>query len=178
MDELTRIAFTRDELRRVEFFECGDDRWCKAASAWISNAPPFSGALVSIEKFGNAVWLYLLNELVVGFGSLGTTRWNWPLPDGPVTTIGYIPMMAVHKDFHGQPENGKTFAQQILTDLITESVALGHIALGLQVDTENVAARKLYDRCGFSLSPGVYERYGCRFHRMCIQHTTPDKLGA
>ncbi len=80
-------------------------------------------------------------------------------------------MMAVHKDLHGQPQTGETFAARILKDLIKESKQQGHGVLVLQVDIENVAAKKLYERCGFTMINGIFQKNTRSFHRMFIEHS-------
>jgi hypothetical protein len=73
------------------------------------------GALQSIAKHRTKVWLYFDpdNDLV-GFGSLGTTKWpNFP------ERVSIIPQIGIQSRYHGQPTGaGETkYSHQILDDL-------------------------------------------------------------
>jgi ribosomal protein S18 acetylase RimI-like enzyme len=135
---LATLPFDETKLPLVQDFKCGDDTWAKHSAEWIK-----SNAIKSIRRFRtNRVWLYLdTQQNVVGFGSLGETTWPWPLPDGPRTSLAYIPQMAVHSDFQKQPVGvGETkYCKQILRDLIAKAMLLGPDKLVLHVHPDNPA---------------------------------------
>ena len=54
----------------------------------------------------NAPLFELADRTVVGFASLGPTRWRWPLPNGTHTNLAYIPMVGLAKPFHGGTGDG------------------------------------------------------------------------
>ena len=140
---LRRIEFAREHLKLVESFDCGDEYY----SAWIRD--PFQGALFSISKHGNSVWLYVVEECVVGYGSLGLNKWRFPPPDGPKQTVGYIPMLAVASAFQGMPLQGDRYSTQIILDLKEEAKRRSYGKLCLMVHEENTAALRCYTDCGF-----------------------------
>lgn len=164
--ELQRIDFGTPELQRVQSFACGSEVWSKFAEDWIKNAPPFPSALTSIQERQTLVWLYLLNDALVGFASLGPTTWNRVPPDGRRRELWYIPQMAVCSDFHGQPANGDTFASQILNDVLAEAQSRDIRPVALLVDSENVKAQRFYQRHQFAYIEGNIVRHERTFLRM------------
>jgi len=123
-------------------------------SEWISGGR----ALQSMQQFGTKVWLYF-NEagFLVGFGSLGTTRRNWPPPNGDFQELGILPALAIQTDFQSGPKNDPPkFSDQIMNDLIYKARRLGPPILMLDVHKDNHPAIRLYERFDFQ-STG-YER--------------------
>ncbi len=155
--ELRIAEFSAADLPRVQNFECGSEDWAVFAAEWIKDAPPFSGALQSMQRYKNKVWLYsveaLGEEYLVGFSSLGTTKWAIPPPDGPKRKVGLVPMIAVASNFQGKPEGNddKRYAHQIMEDVIEKSRQRGFRELCLFVHEKNVRAIKLYERYGFQV---------------------------
>src|SRR5664279_1072742 len=98
---LVAVEFNQALLTELAGFDCGAEPWAQAASAWISNPLEFDGALKSIRDHGSTVWLFYLEDALVGFGSLGP--WRYRTNDGKLETIGYIPQIAVGVSFQGEP---------------------------------------------------------------------------
>ncbi len=122
--------------------------------------------LDSIAK-GTKVWLFEnAGGEIVGFGSVGRTRWRWPLPDGSYTSILLIPMLGLRTSFQGQPPDPDwRFARQIMSHLIHAAREMSQetaVAAGapinwlvLMVHRENRRAIHFYEKCGFELIPDV-----------------------
>ncbi len=157
--ELKAVEFSPEHLSWTQTFECGTSEWAKLAADWIKNAPPFPSALQSIQIHGTTVWLHFLEveklseEYLVGFSSLGTTRWSIPPPDGPKREAGFIPMLAVALAFQGRPEGGqpKPYSHLIMEHIITEGGKRGYRELCLFVHEDNVRAFCLYQRFDFQV---------------------------
>ncbi|MGI8549915.1 MAG: hypothetical protein ACR2PL_03805, partial [Dehalococcoidia bacterium] len=114
---LRRIPFTEALLPAVQDFYSGDELWEREASDWIKGGP---GGVVDDMQRGCEVWLYATEDgLLVGFGSLAPSRWQWPLPDSPRISINLIPMLGVQRQFWGQPDGPpeERFSAQILDNL-------------------------------------------------------------
>jgi GNAT superfamily N-acetyltransferase len=121
-------------------------------------------------KKGTRVWLFETAEKeIVGFGSLGTSRWSWPPPDGSKATITLIPMLGIAERFHGQPPAPELrYSRQIMGHLIAESRELARVGreteagepewLALMVHRDNARAIRFYEQCGFEQIPGVERR--------------------
>lgn len=163
------IEFTRTHLPIVQGFECGEEVWSRLAADWIKSAPPFPGALKSIIERGNTVWLYMLEDCVVGFASLGTTMWEIPPPPDVKQEILYIPMMAVASAFQGKPDTRPRYAEQILGHVIEEARDRDNGLLGLLVSSGNRRAMRLYERVGFKASDHLYRLRGHEFYRMFLR---------
>jgi len=103
----------------------------------------------------NAVWLYFIDaadeEYLVGFSSLGTTKWRIPPPDGPRREAGFIPMLAVALRFQGKPDGdpGKRYVDDMIEHVVQESRKRGHRELCLFVHENNARAISVYSRHGF-----------------------------
>jgi ribosomal protein S18 acetylase RimI-like enzyme len=155
MDRLRVVEFSAQHLSKVQAFECGSADWCLFAERWIKNAPPFPGALQSIQERGTTVWLYFIDavgeEFLVGFSSLGVTRWRIPPPDGPTREVGFIPMLGVALSFQGKPNGatGERYSDQIMQHVIEQARERGYCEVCLSVHADNVRARRFYDRYGF-----------------------------
>ena len=100
---------------------------------------------------GTRVWLYY-NEAnaLVGFGSLGTTRRQFPADSTTYASFSIIPALAVQSPFWGLPRDGTKYSHQILSQLIAEAIASGTELLILDVDIRNRHAIELYMQFGFS----------------------------
>ncbi len=129
-----------------------------AAADWIKAAPPFDGALLSIEKYRNKVWLHFidvppLNEShLVGFSSLGATKMPVPYPDGSRRHVQYIPMLAVASAFQGKTidDSGRKYSAAIVEHIIAAASMLERPKdLCLQVHADNLRAIALYSQFGF-----------------------------
>jgi GNAT superfamily N-acetyltransferase len=147
-DQLRYVVLTPELLAEVRKFDCGDEPYQKELASWLLNDA--SPALAR----GTRVWLYVneANE-VVGYGSLGQTRWKYPEADSPKSTLVIVPAVAVRRPFWGKPDGPPEdrYSSQIMRHLIAEALAWpGSLpALGLFVHPDNQAAIKLYQRFGF-----------------------------
>lgn len=141
-------------------FSCGETLHGRYCTQWILG----SDVRVSIAKHGTKVWLFR-NSVgrVVGYGSVGTVRWRWPLPDGTFTRLPYIPMLGLDHRFHGYPPNQPDwrYSHQIMEHLID---AAREINQGLKapvdfvllmVAADNNGAIRLYKHFDFRPVPGV-----------------------
>jgi ribosomal protein S18 acetylase RimI-like enzyme len=163
--QLYAVPFTEADQARLVGFSCGQEPWSRHVSEWILG----SDVLDSMKK-GTRVWLFETEaKEVVGFGSLGTSRWNWPPPDGSKATIVLIPMLGIAERFHGQPPDLEwRYSRQIMGHLIAEAqkLALAGAAkaagepqwLVLMVHRDNARAIRFYEQCGYELIPGVERR--------------------
>ena len=97
--QLYAVEFTEAGQARLAGFSCGDEAWARHVTEWVLG----SDVLESMKR-GTRVWLFE-NAAgdVVGFGSIGTSVWRWPPPDGARTTIVLIPMLGLDARFRGQP---------------------------------------------------------------------------
>jgi GNAT superfamily N-acetyltransferase len=152
---LRKIPFTEDLLPVVADFDCGSEVYEVEVSDWIKNKGP-GCVLDAMNKFGTQVWLYVNDENeVVGFGSLGTTKWNWPeSTTKPRIPVNLIPAVAIRKSFWGKPEGPpeERYSTQMMRDLIAEARKNTGVApvLGLFVHPRNEGAIRLYRRMGFA----------------------------
>ncbi len=157
--ELRIQEYSADLLSQIQSFECGTDDWCRHAERWIKSAPPFRGAIESIETHGNKVWLYFVDvdvfdeKYLVGFSSLGKVKWKIPPPDGLEREAAFIPMLAVSLRFQGKPEgeNTKHYSDEIMEHVIRVAREQGHRELCLYVHEDNARARRKYEKHGFSV---------------------------
>ncbi len=146
---LTRVEFSQDLLADVADFICGNEAYEAELAEWIRGE-----ALQAMEQ-GAKVWLYYNENLeVVGYGSLGESRWKYPDPrSSKKTTLLVIPAVAIQKAFQGKPEGDRDqrYSSQIMSDLLATAQQWqgSYPALGLFVHPENVAAIKLYTRFEF-----------------------------
>ena len=163
--QLHATPFTEADQARLVGFSCGDASWSRHVTEWILG----SDVLDSMKR-NTRVWLFenAENE-IVGFGSLGTSRWSWPPPDGSKVTIALIPMLGIAERFHGQPPDSQwRYSRQIIGHLIAESQKLARVGreaearepewLVLMVHRDNARAVRFYEQCGFEQIPGVERR--------------------
>jgi GNAT superfamily N-acetyltransferase len=148
-DSLRALDFTPELLDPVQDFDCGDAAYRRELADWIRN-----DAVPAMEQ-GTKVWLYIneANE-IVGYGSLGVTRWKYPDAQSTRVELVLIPAVALRKEFWGKPEGverDERYSSQILRHLIDEAQDWpGEMpAVGLFVHPDNVAAIKLYERFQF-----------------------------
>lgn len=115
--QLFAAQFTEADQTRLVGFSCGEEPWSRHVAQWIQG----SDVLDSMKR-GTRVWLFESTQgEVVGFGSLGTSRWRWPPPNGESTTILLIPMLGIDIRFHGQPSDPDwRFSHQLMSHLISE----------------------------------------------------------
>lgn len=130
-------------------------------------------------KRGTEVWLFENTAGdIVGFGSVGKTRWRWPLPDGSYTPVLLIPMLGIDRRFRGQPRDPAwRFSLQIMSHLLhaarqmSSDMARSGTAiewLVLTVHRDNARAIAFYERCGFEVIPNVLFRNDHRVMKLCI----------
>ncbi len=149
------VEFSEERLPLVLGFECGPDDWALRAAKWIQTAPPFPGALLSMKDRGNRVFLYFAGavdqEHLIGFSSLGTTRWRIPPPDGPKRKAGFLPMLAIASAFQGRSveSSGQRYSHAIMKHLVSEARQSGFRELCLFVHEDNARALRFYEGRGF-----------------------------
>ncbi|HYV37983.1 MAG TPA: GNAT family N-acetyltransferase [Gemmataceae bacterium] len=155
MDVLVAIPFTPELLGDVGDFDCGDEDYQQELAIWLQvEAPAF------LEK-GTRVWLFAdADGNLVGFGSLGKTRWAYPDPMGKKRHLALIPAVAVRRSYwglpHGPPED--RYASQILKFILAQAQEMADIepVIGLFVHPKNQAAIRFYQRFGFADYPHQY----------------------
>jgi GNAT superfamily N-acetyltransferase len=113
-----------------------------------------------MEK-GTTVWLFGSSQGdLVGFGSLGKTRWAYPDPAGKKRFLALIPAVAIQRPFWGKPEGPPEhrYSSQILQFLLARAQEMPDVepAVGLFVHPDNQAAIRLYQRFGFAAYPHQY----------------------
>ena len=125
--QLYAIEFDGPDQARLAGFSCGGEAWSRHVAQWIRG----SDVLDSMKK-GTKVWLFEnADSEIVGFGSLGRTRWRWPLPDGSDTSILLIPMLGLGTRFQGQPPDPDwRFARQIMSHLLNKALEISEEGRG------------------------------------------------
>jgi len=91
MSDLLRfVPFTEDLLDRVHGFDLGDVDFQKELGDWLR-----SDAVAAMQR-GTKVWLYV-NQAgeIVGYGSLGVTRWKYPDGTARKTDVLIVPAVAL-----------------------------------------------------------------------------------
>jgi ribosomal protein S18 acetylase RimI-like enzyme len=154
-DLLRFVVFAPDLLDQVRDFDYGDEAYQKELADWMRNdAVPALGR-------GTKVWLYV-NQAgeVVGYGSLGVTRWKYPEAASRKVELLVVPAVALRKTFWGKPAGAKEgrYSSQIMGHLLADALAWpGKLpAVGLFVHPHNQAAIQLYQRLGFRPFPHSY----------------------
>lgn len=153
---LKRRRFVPEDLQlsAVQSFWCGNKPWEREVADWITNRAE-EGVLHNMKHYGCDVWLYMTqDDVLVGFGSLGRSRWRWPEPHSNRVSISLIPMLGIKHEFHGKPDGVPIedhYSTQILDDLIEEASEHHerHPLLGLFVHPQNTKAIDFYARHGF-----------------------------
>jgi GNAT superfamily N-acetyltransferase len=158
-NRLTKHPFTADDIADVQDFDCGDAPYEKEVADWLKGPddPAIDSALTSIKhpQRPGRVWLYKLDDDLVGFGALAHTEWRWPGKNNdPKLSLSVIIWVAVQRKYWGQPAGAREnrYAAQILDDLVAEAAqdANTHPVLGLFVHKANQKAIKFYKNAGFS----------------------------
>ncbi|HTN75163.1 MAG TPA: N-acetyltransferase [Pirellulaceae bacterium] len=164
--QLYAVPFTAADQARLAGFSCGDEPWSRHVAEWILG----SDVLESMQRFGTRVWLFETESgAIVGFGSLGTTVWRWPPPDGTRTTIALIPMLGLDARYQGAPPDPTwRYSRQIMAHLIAEAQGIARDWptandqrpdwLVLMVHRDNARAIRFYEQCGLEQIPGVLRR--------------------
>lgn len=142
------VIFGPELLPKVYDFDCGDEPHERELADWIKTE-----AITAMGR-GTHVWLYATPEKeVVGFGSLGTSNWNYPDPAAKRLTVAVIPAVAIQKKWWGKPDGPREgrYSAQILDHLVLEAAKLPLSApvLGLFVHPANARASNVYARAGF-----------------------------
>ena len=165
-NDLQAEPFCTSLLHEVADFNCGSDPWQVEVAQWIKD-PSIHDCAVNWMKKGTQVWLYRTEKgELVGYGSLGKAKWNWPPPDGPSETVILIPSFGVRDVYQGEPKEGPRedrYAYQIMGDLIGRAQATGVQLLGLFVDPRNRRAITFYDRIGFTALSNTGNPYSRMF---------------
>ena len=165
-NQLYAVEFTEADQARLAGFSCGGELWSKHVTEWILG----SDVLDSMEEHGTRVWLFETGDSdIVGFGSVGTSVWRWPPPNGAKTNIVLIPMLGIDVRFQGKPSDPEwRYSRQIMEHLLAEGQRLAiewpegsgprPEWIVLMVRRDNARALKFYENCGFELIPGVERR--------------------
>ena len=162
--QLYAVEFAEADQAQLAGFSCGEEAWSKHVTEWICGSDVFD----SMAR-GTRVWLFETGEgEIVGFGSVGPTRWKWPPPGGTPTNILLIPMLGIDARYQGQPPDPEwRYSRQIMGHLIAEGQRIAREWPGdgerpgwmvLMVRRDNARAIRFYERCGFELIPGVVRR--------------------
>ncbi len=157
--QLTADFFTEADQKELVGFSCGDSVVAKTCDEWIKGAD----VLGSMTRWKTLVWLYRNTaEQIVGFGSVGKCRWQWPLPDGEHTNLVLIPMLGIDAQFQGEPPDKEwRYSHQIMNHLMFEAHQIAAAAskpiewLLLLVHPDNQRAIKLYEAFDFEVIPNV-----------------------
>jgi len=104
---LTKHVFTKSDWADVQNFNCGDRAFEQEVANWLKGADTLGtdSALNSINHSDKPcrVWLYKLDGVLVGFGSLAKTEWRWPGknndPKLPLTIVIWV---GLQKEFQGR----------------------------------------------------------------------------
>ncbi len=150
MDRITHVLFYKHMHGLVSDLSFGSDTFGRDASDWIQDVG-YPSVRNEINK-GTQVWIYRNTaEDLVGFGSLGVTRWNF---QGSRQAIQYIPMLAVTENQQGRPvetSGSPKYCRQILSHILDEAekrlATSGFV--GLSVLPSNAKAISLYEQAGF-----------------------------
>jgi GNAT superfamily N-acetyltransferase len=154
-DPLQIVLFTADMLDQVRGFNYGDEPYQQELADWICN-----DAARALTR-GTRIWLYVNRApAIVGYSSLGLTRWHFPEPTSPKTALLIVPAVAVRQCFWGMPEGppDERYSSQIMRHLLDEASAWpGRLpGVALFVHPDNRAAIKLYERFAFRPFPHSY----------------------
>jgi ribosomal protein S18 acetylase RimI-like enzyme len=156
MSRLIKTSFQESDIdrREIQAFDYGSERWEIEVSTWLKSPDGKNSVIQDIRDFNTKVWLYWMDDKLVGFASWGEREWSYPPPKGKKQKISYIPYMGIDRNFRGEPKGGNKndqYAYQILDDIIEYSATKTLLvpAIGLSVDQGNVRAIKFYTNRGF-----------------------------
>ena len=117
-----------------------------------------NSVIEDMKLYGTEVWLYRDDQgKLVGFSSLGQTKYTWPVGSKKKEKVNVIPFIGVHADFKGEPKDADRddkYAYQILDDLLATAVdrALSsgiYALIVLNVDDQNKRAIRFYEHREF-----------------------------
>lgn len=115
-DHIQREVLTREKLALFHDFDCGeseDQPWVQAVNDWITGRSADDCAAIDIKNRRCKVFLYRNQSgELIGFGSLGKTKAEWPMPDGPRIPVAIIPWIGLHKRYHGEPNGNDAEGQR------------------------------------------------------------------
>ena len=175
MIERVNASFIRIGLPEVQTFDCGSDPWDIEVADWIQSRAGENSVLEDMRQFGTEVWLHRNEEgQLVGYSSLGQTKYTWPVGTKKKETVNVIPFIGVQKQFQGEPRDAENqndkYAYQILDELLfyASSKTTRFPLIALSVDDRNTRAIKFYRRRGFEdlKIPRVVE--GVTYMRMAV----------
>lgn len=157
---LTKTPFTEADLSlpEIQSFHCGEERWDKEVAEWIKAPAGENSVVEDMKRYGTEVWLYRDDQSkLVGFSSLGQTKYTWPVGSKKKEKVNVIPFIGVHADFKGEPKDAERddkYAYQILDDLLAtaadRALESGVYALiVLSVDDQNRRAIRFYENREF-----------------------------
>src|SRR5258708_1458016 len=113
-DPLQIVPFTADMLDRIRVFNYGDEPYQKDLADWMCH-----DSVRGLAR-GTRIWLYVNSTPdIVGFSSLGLTRWHFPEPVSPKTELVIVPAVAVRQSFWGMPAGppDERYSSQIMRHL-------------------------------------------------------------
>jgi GNAT superfamily N-acetyltransferase len=148
-DLLRFVPFSADLHDEVRDFDCGTEPYQQELAHWIQHEAEQALA------HGTKIWLYVnQTSEVIGYGSLGVTRWRYPDPTSHRIELVIIPAVAIRKIYWGKPtgaQRDERYSSQIMKHLLEEAADWpgGLPVVGLLVHPENHSAIKLYERFGF-----------------------------
>jgi GNAT superfamily N-acetyltransferase len=164
MIQLKRVPFSDALLPEVSNFDCGNELWEIEVASWLKAEPSNPDSASALQKAGRcSVWVYRhpSTDDIVGFTSLGTSRWKWPAPNSKRVMVNIIPHFAVAKDFWGQPDGPRAerFSTQMLIDVVSEARSVQGVLplLGLFVHEHNGRAIQFYKAHGFEFFDHRFE---------------------
>jgi len=154
------VPFDEEQhLPELQDFDCGAEAYQVEISEWIKNSGP-NCVLDDLKKWSDLrVWVYTLDDTIVGFGSLGLSKWDLREIGAGKTKIPVklIPDVGIRREFQGKPTEATNkfdrYSSQILDDLIFKAKSREQRVrwLGLFVHPDNRGAIKLYERHDFKL---------------------------
>lgn len=148
---LSATELTADLLSVVRGLDYGSEPYQAELGTWLDTDAEFA------MSRGTRVWAYATPAgEIVGYSSLGTSRWTYPDAKSKKETVVIIPAVALRREYWGEPkadDKRNRFASQIMSHLLTNAERWPGEppAVGLYVHPANNAAIKLYHRFGFQL---------------------------
>jgi ribosomal protein S18 acetylase RimI-like enzyme len=162
---LRKIPFDEDLLPLVLDFDCSEGEspsfWEEEINEWIRADPSTGDGVLFWKQRGTQVWLYTNeDDEVVGYGSLGASKWPDPaiverVPKIKRVPISLIPAVGIDRRFQGGPPGARgieRYSSKIIRHLVSEARKHGERQpfLGLYVHPENEKAIGLYRREHFA----------------------------